>query len=97
MAENPEEMWEWVERLERIRIAQRIPIEEVVQEYRILVDVVRDWIEERAIDVPFWNIPTSTAPSLNSQPSPSGATALNRRRLCFGPFNPDRRVGLLLV
>lgn len=31
----------------------KIPIEEVVQEYSIAVDVVRSWIEERGIDVAF--------------------------------------------
>jgi signal transduction histidine kinase len=53
-AEEPEEMWKLVNRLEpELRIAQQIPIHEVVQEYCIAVDVVRDWIEERKIEVPF--------------------------------------------
>jgi two-component system, OmpR family, sensor histidine kinase SenX3 len=54
-AQKPEEMWKLVERLNPdLRIAQNIPIEEVVQEYCILVDVVRDWIEERTERVTLW-------------------------------------------
>lgn len=53
-AEAPEQMWKLVTRLDpELRIAQRIPIEEVVQEYSIAVGVVRSWIEERGIDVAF--------------------------------------------
>src|SRR5205807_1342058 len=53
-AEEPEQMWKFVERLDpELRIGQRIPIEELVQEYCILLDVVRNWIYERQIDVPF--------------------------------------------
>ncbi len=47
-------MWKLMEPFNRdLHIVQNIPIEEVVQEYCILVDVVRDWIEERTVDVPF--------------------------------------------
>lgn len=54
IAEKPGEMSQLVEQLEpELRFAQRIPVEEVVQEYYIAVDVVRRWIAERAIDVPF--------------------------------------------
>src|SRR5262245_57270288 len=53
-AEEPREMWKPMERLDpELRVAQNIPIEEVVQEYSIVLDVVRNWIEERGIDVPF--------------------------------------------
>jgi hypothetical protein len=53
-AEKPEVIWKLVERLNpELGIVQNIPIEEVVQEYCILVEVVRNWIEERTIDVPF--------------------------------------------
>ncbi len=53
-AEDPEQMWTITERLDpEERVGQDIAIEEVVLEYAIAVDVVRDWIEEREIDVPF--------------------------------------------
>lgn len=53
-AEDPETMWKVTERLDpEERVEQDVPIEEVVQEYRIAVDTVRDWIEERRIEVPF--------------------------------------------
>jgi len=53
-AENPEQMWQSVARLDpELRIGQNIAIEEVVQEYSLAVDVVRSWLEERKIEVPF--------------------------------------------
>jgi signal transduction histidine kinase len=53
-AEDPEQMWKVAARLApEARVEQEIPIEEVVQEYRLAVDVVRQWIEERGIEVPF--------------------------------------------
>lgn len=36
-----------------VRVEQDVPIQDVVQQYRIVVDTVRTWIEERGIDVPF--------------------------------------------
>lgn len=53
-AENPHEMWKITERLDpELRIGQDVPIEEVVQEYRLAVETVRDWIEDAGIDVSF--------------------------------------------
>lgn len=53
-AEHPEELSRLLERLDpQLRAAQHASIEEVAQEYSTLVDVVRNWIEECAIDVPF--------------------------------------------
>lgn len=53
-AEDPERMWKVTERLTpEARVDQEIPIEELVQEYRLAVDVVRQWVEERRIEVPF--------------------------------------------
>lgn len=53
-AEQPGQMWKITQRLDpEKRVGQEIPIEEVVQEYGLAVDVVRDWIAERRIDVPF--------------------------------------------
>lgn len=53
-AESTVDMWKERARLEpEARVLQEIPIEEVVQEYRLAVDTVRDWIEERHVDVPF--------------------------------------------
>lgn len=53
-AETPEEMWHVTDRLHpEKRVGEHVPIEEVVLEYALAVDVVRDWIEERQIDVPF--------------------------------------------
>ena len=47
-------MWRVTERLDpEARVAQDVPIEEVVQEYRLIVSVVRDAIEERGLDVSF--------------------------------------------
>lgn len=52
--ELPSEMWEIAERLHpEDRVEQRIPIEQEVRSYKILVSVVREWIEEHEIDVPF--------------------------------------------
>ena len=34
------------------RVRQEVPIEEVVDEYAFVVDVVRSWIEERGVEVP---------------------------------------------
>lgn len=36
-----------------LRVEQDIPIEEVVQEYRIAVDAIREWIEQHDLDVSF--------------------------------------------
>lgn len=53
-AESPNQLWKHRERLDpEMRVLQEVPIEEVVQEFGLLVDVVRHWIEERGIDVPF--------------------------------------------
>ena len=53
-AEEPGEMWKLVDRLDpELRVRQHVAIEEVVQEYCTVLDVVRNWIEERRIDVPF--------------------------------------------
>jgi signal transduction histidine kinase len=53
-AEHPEEMWKISERLDpELRVDQEIPIEEIVQEYRIVVSAIRAWMEERGIEVPF--------------------------------------------
>lgn len=49
----PEKMWEITERLQpEDRVEQQIPIEEEVLSYKILVSVVREWVEEHEIDVP---------------------------------------------
>lgn len=43
-----------IERLDpEARVDQEIPIEEVVQEYRIAVIAIREWMAERKIEVPF--------------------------------------------
>lgn len=53
-AERPEEMWQVTRRLDpEERVGQDVPIEEVVEEYGLAVDTVRDWIEDRDIAVPF--------------------------------------------
>lgn len=53
-AEDMRDMWKVTDRLDpEERISQEVPIEEVVKEYRLVVDVVRDWIEERDIEVSF--------------------------------------------
>jgi two-component system, OmpR family, sensor histidine kinase SenX3 len=53
-AENPGQMWKVTERLDpEARVTQEIPIEEVVREYDLAIDVVRTWIEERRIEVSF--------------------------------------------
>jgi two-component system sensor histidine kinase SenX3 len=53
-AENPGQMWKVTERLDpEERVSQEMPIEEVVQEYDLAIDVVRTWIEERGIEVSF--------------------------------------------
>lgn len=54
-ATPPRELWRRVpERLDpEHRIAQEVGIEEVVQEYGLAVQVVRDWIEERDVEVSF--------------------------------------------
>jgi two-component system, OmpR family, sensor histidine kinase SenX3 len=53
-AEKTDEMWRISGRLDpEERVEQDVPIEDVVQQYRIVVDTVRTWIEERGIDVPF--------------------------------------------
>lgn len=53
-AEHPEAMWQIAERLEpELRVGQDVSIEEVVHEYGLVVEVVRDWIAERALPVSF--------------------------------------------
>lgn len=53
-AERADEMWRVTDRLDpEARVSQEMPIEEVVQEYGLVTDVVRDWIEKRRIEVPF--------------------------------------------
>lgn len=52
-AEAPGEIWKTTERLApEERVAQNIPIEEVVQEYALLVDTVRDRIEGKCSPPP---------------------------------------------
>jgi signal transduction histidine kinase len=54
LAERPREMWKVADRLDpEKRVSEEIPIEEIVQEYRLVVETVRDWIEERGVEVPF--------------------------------------------
>lgn len=53
-AEHPERIWQITERLDpEARVSQDIPIEEVVQEYRLVVEVIRPWIRERGLRVSF--------------------------------------------
>lgn len=53
-AEDPEQIWKVADRLDpEARVDQEMPIEEVVQEYDLAIDVVRAWIEERGIEVSF--------------------------------------------
>ena len=53
-AECPEDMWKVTARLDpEMRVEQEIPIEEVVQEYRLAVSTIRDWIHDRNIEVSF--------------------------------------------
>jgi len=53
-SENTEDLWLIAKRLDpEERVIQKIPIEEVVQEYRIAVETVRCWIEEKEIEVSF--------------------------------------------
>ena len=53
-AEDPSQMWKVTERLDpELRVAERIPIEDLVLGYKILVNVIRSWISERAIEVSF--------------------------------------------
>jgi signal transduction histidine kinase len=53
-AEDPDSMWRTGQRIDpEARVHQDVPIEEVVEEYRIAVGVVRAWIEERQLDVGF--------------------------------------------
>lgn len=50
----PAQMWEGAERMEpEARVEQDVPIREVVREYGLLVDTVREWLEERAIEITF--------------------------------------------
>jgi signal transduction histidine kinase len=54
MAEDPRAMWRITSRLDpEQRVSQEFSIAEVVQEYQMATDVVRDWIEERNIEVTF--------------------------------------------
>ncbi|WP_181919690.1 sensor histidine kinase KdpD [Alkalilimnicola ehrlichii] len=53
-AEEPGEIWQVTERLDpEARVSQEIPIEEVVREYRIVVDVIRPWVRDRGLQVSF--------------------------------------------
>jgi signal transduction histidine kinase len=53
-AEAPADLWKRAERLEpELRVGQAIAIEEVVQEYGLAVDVVRQWVAERSLNVTF--------------------------------------------
>lgn len=53
-AERPDQAWKITERLDpEARVEQQVPIEEMVQEYALAIDVVRGWVEEREIEVPF--------------------------------------------
>lgn len=53
-AQEPDKIWQVTERLDpEARVSQEIPIEEVVQEYGLLVEVVRSWIRERGLQVSF--------------------------------------------
>ncbi len=53
-AEPPGLLWKTADRLDpEARVEQRMPIEELVQTYGTLVNVVRNWVNELEIDVAF--------------------------------------------
>jgi two-component system sensor histidine kinase SenX3 len=53
-AENTEQMWKITERLDpEKRVAEDLPVEEVVEEYRMAVEAARAWMRERAIPISF--------------------------------------------
>jgi signal transduction histidine kinase len=53
-AEDPRSMWRVSSRLDpEERVAQEFSVAEVVQEYQLAVDVIRDWIAKRRIEVTF--------------------------------------------
>src|SRR5690606_17553429 len=53
-AEPLENLWKVSDRLDpEARVQQNFLIEEVIHEYRLVVETVRNWIEEREIDVAF--------------------------------------------
>jgi two-component system sensor histidine kinase SenX3 len=53
-AQRPEQIWKVTERLDpEARVSQKISIEEVVQEYGIVVETVRTWVRERGLQVSF--------------------------------------------
>lgn len=53
-SEDPRHMWKVAERLDpEKRVLERIPVQEVVQEYELALQVVRQWVEERKVEVPF--------------------------------------------
>tara|TARA_B100001971_G_C18262918_1_gene588786 strand:+ start:1764 stop:2855 length:1092 start_codon:yes stop_codon:yes gene_type:complete len=53
-AKAPKELWKITERLDpEARVSQEIPIEEVVVEYKILIQVIREWAEDRGLQIPF--------------------------------------------
>lgn len=52
--EDPNEMWNVTERLDpETRMEQDFPIEDVVQEYRVLVETVHNWIKERTLEISY--------------------------------------------
>lgn len=53
-AVSPQMLWQVVERLDpEARVIQHMPIEEVVQEYGLVVEVIRRWIQARGLNVSF--------------------------------------------
>lgn len=50
---DPAALWEQRSLLDPEARVLQVPIEEVVQQYGVLVDVLRDWIEERQIEASF--------------------------------------------
>jgi two-component system sensor histidine kinase SenX3 len=53
-ATRTDSLWTITERLDpEKRVSEEIPIEDVVHQYGMVVKVVRNWIEERRIEVPF--------------------------------------------
>lgn len=53
-AEDPDVMWKRAERLDpELRVGEGIPIQDVVLGYKLVVNVLRNWIRERSIEVSF--------------------------------------------
>jgi two-component system sensor histidine kinase SenX3 len=75
LADSPTDNWKvWERMVPEARVDQNMPIEEVVQEYSLALDVLRQWIKDSGLTPSFDETHIYFKTFLNSRPSLSADT-----------------------